>query len=90
MDTEKPYLGHPSAILECLRLEEQQDRPILETDGGKDWLQNQNTLQRAMCDDYSLTTDTPLSDCISLQRDRRITSLALGPLNPQMTSSTKS
>jgi hypothetical protein len=41
MDTEKPYLGHPSAILECLRLEEPRDRPILETDGGKDWLQNQ-------------------------------------------------
>ena len=35
-------------------------------------------------DSCSLNTDTPLSDCVSLQMDRRITSLASGPLNPQI------
>jgi hypothetical protein len=79
MNTERPYPGDPSAVLERLRLEEQRDRPILETDRGKAWLQNQNTLQRTMLgvvpsmsdDSFSLNTDSPLSDGISLQRDKR-------------------
>ena len=79
MDTERPYPGDPSAVLERLRLEEHRDPPVLETDRGKAWLQNQNTLQRALLgvlpsmndDSSSLNTDSPLSDGISLQRDKR-------------------
>ena len=76
MDTERPYPGDPSAVLERLRLEERPDPPVLETDRGKAWLQNQ---KRAMLgvvpsisdDSFSLNTDSPLSDGISLQRDKR-------------------
>lgn len=77
------------AVFERLKLEEQRrppsvhDRPILETDRGKAWLQNQNTMQKAilgvvpsMSDDTSSLNDSPFSDGnsdmgISLQRDKR-------------------
>jgi hypothetical protein len=77
------------AVFERLKFEEQRsppsvhDRPILETDRGKAWLQNQNTMQKAilgvvpsMSDDISSTHDSPFSDGnsdmgIYLQRDKR-------------------
>ncbi len=84
------YPEDPSAVFERLKLEEQRsppsvhDRPVLETDRGKAWLQNQNTLQKAMLgvvpstndDTSSLDTDSPFSDGnsdmgISLQRNER-------------------
>jgi hypothetical protein len=83
------YLDDHLAVFERLKLEEQRsppsvhDRPILETDRGKAWLQNQNTIQKAilgvvpsMSDDISSLNDSPFSDGnsdmgISLQRDER-------------------
>jgi hypothetical protein len=76
-------------VFERLKLEEQRrppsvhDRPILQTDRGIAWLQNQNTIQKAilgvvpsMSDDVSSVNDSPFSDGnsdmgISLQRDER-------------------
>jgi hypothetical protein len=77
-DTEKPY-PDPSAVLERLKLEEQRDRSVLETDRRKAWLQNQSTLRKALLgvvpsmsdDSSSLNTDSPLSEGISLERDKR-------------------
>jgi hypothetical protein len=77
------------AVFERLKLEEQRsppsvhDRPILETDRGKAWLHNQNTIQKAILgvvpstgDDISSLNDSPFSDGnsdmgISLQRNER-------------------
>jgi hypothetical protein len=77
------------AVFHRLKLEEQRrppsvhDRPVLETDRGKAWLQNQNTIQKtilgvvpSMSDDVSSLNDSPFSDGnsdmgISLQRDER-------------------
>ena len=77
------------AVFERLKLEEQrrppsvQERPALQTDRGKAWLQNQNTIQKtilgvvpSMGDDMSSVDDSPFSDGnsdmgISLQRDER-------------------
>ena len=78
MGTERPYPDDPSGVLERLRLEER-DRPILETERGMAWLQTQSTLQKTMLgvvptmsdDSFSLNTDSPLSEGISLQRDER-------------------
>ena len=76
--TERPYLDDPSGVLERLKLEER-DRPILQTERGKAWLQYQSALQKTMLgpvpsvidDSFSLNTDSPLSEGISLQRDER-------------------
>ena len=83
------YLDDRLAVFERLKLEEQRsppsvhDRPILETDRGKAWLQNQTTIQKAILggapstsDDISSLNDSPFSDGnsdmgISLQRDKR-------------------
>jgi hypothetical protein len=78
------------AVFERLKLEEQRsppsvhDRPVLETDRGKAWLQNQSTIQKTILgvvpstsDDISSLNDSPFSDGnsdmgrISLQRDKR-------------------
>ena len=85
-----PYPNDPSAVFERLKLDEQRrppsvhDRPILETERGKAWLQNQNTIHKAVVgvvpstsdDISSLNTDAPPSDGnsdmgISLQINRR-------------------
>jgi hypothetical protein len=74
-DTEKPYLDD-SAVFERLRLE---DRSTLETERRKAWLQQQDTLRKAMLgvvpslsdDSISLNTDSPLSEGISIERDNR-------------------
>jgi hypothetical protein len=83
------YTDDRLAVFERLKLEEQRsppsvhDRPVLETDRGKAWLQSQSTLQKAilgvvpsMSDDISSLNDSPFSDGnsdmgIELQRDKR-------------------
>ena len=90
-DTERAYPDDPSAVLERLRLEDQQrptlshQRSILLTDIGQAWLKDQNTHRieatlgavpaPSISDDFSLNTDTPLSDGdpndIKLERDER-------------------
>lgn len=83
------YADDHLAVFERLKLEEQRNPPsvherlILETDRGKAWLENQNTIQKAilgvvpsMSDDISSLNDSPFSDVnsdmgISLQRDER-------------------
>jgi hypothetical protein len=83
------YRDDHLAVFERLKLEEQRsppsvhERPILETDRGKAWLQNQSTIQKAilgvvpsMGDDVSSLNDSPFSDGnsdmgISLQMDER-------------------
>jgi hypothetical protein len=78
MGTERPDLDDTSGVLERLKLEER-DRPILQTERGKAWLQYQSTTQKTMLgvvpsvidDSFSLNTDSPLSEGISLQRDER-------------------
>jgi len=85
----RSYPDDHLAVFERLKLEEQRsppsvhDRPILQTDRGIAWLQNQNTIQKAilgvvpsMSDDVSSLNDSPFSDGnsdmgISLQRDER-------------------
>jgi hypothetical protein len=75
-DTERPYLDDKLAVFERLKLQEQHDPPTLETEA---WLQHQSALQKATLgvvpsisdDSFSLNTDSPLSDGISLERDTR-------------------
>lgn len=91
IDTEKLYPDDPSAVFERLKLEEERspdsahDRSLLQTDIGKAWLKNQSSFQMggvlrgapSVSDDqFSLNTDTPLSDensdmDILLQKDER-------------------
>ncbi|KAI0306089.1 hypothetical protein B0F90DRAFT_1695946 [Multifurca ochricompacta] len=91
-DTERAYPDDPLAVFERLKLEEERgtfpsyERPMLQTDIGKAWLQDQRTLRvkatiavpaPSISDDtFSLITDTPFSDAdpdmdISLQKDER-------------------
>jgi hypothetical protein len=75
-DTERGYSDDISGVFERLRLEEQRDptlpheRSMLQTEIGQAWLKDQSTnrlkatLGRlpSIRDDFSLNTDTPLSD----------------------------